>query len=508
MKIINVMAVDDEILALNYIENLMEQEKSPYRLAAKTTNALEAIELFKQLKPTIVIADISMPDMNGITFMQRILKFGIPVRFIFLTAYREFQYIQEALSLGASGYLLKHDLNTEVLFHELDKASESLHIEFQSKSGKKYTQYESNGNFVQGIAVPDMCYPVLGNKEVILYIPPKEAIRCMNFTQYQMIDYVEIEDVKDNWFTLLVYVKNTYSYTALREEIKILGREIQQIFKEHAACTVSIGFSLTPCTKIQKETVFEKLGELVKQHFFYGTERLLYLSETEIKSCDHTITQAEADKLFSALYRGEEVEEQLNKIFSKIEGNMRSFDALVFMLTSGMNRIRGELHMPSLFEQYHMGVLNKDKWYDFASVKGWFLEQFRLLKNELSVCGQGDGASKARKAQLMIERKYAQDISVESAAEELGISGVYLIKIFKQHTGTTFTEYLTEYRMKIAKQLILEKRYKTYDLAQKVGYHSGQYFSTVFKKYTGCTPQEYRRKAKTHLGGRDDFETN
>ena len=158
MRPISVMAVDDEILALDYIEKLIAWEQTNYRLAAKATSAGEAVRLFQKLKPTIMLVDISMPDKNGINLMQEILDFGIPVKFIFLTAYREFQYVQEALRMGASGYVLKHDLQAETLLHELDRAVASLSMELKiegaRKVGKRPNASNSSLRFVPGQCLP------------------------------------------------------------------------------------------------------------------------------------------------------------------------------------------------------------------------------------------------------------------------------------------------------------------------------------------------------------------
>lgn len=495
MRTINIMAVDDEVLALDYIEHLIPWDQTPYRLVAKATDAREAVRLFQKLKPTIMIVDISMPDKDGIALMREILKFGIPVKFIFLTAYREFQYVQEALRLGASGYVLKHDLQGEMLLRELDKAAASLSMELKNRDlhNDKERDYQ---HLVPGVVCPDRLYPVIGEGDLELFAPPVEPIRCMDFSRYQVVDYVEIADVVKNQFFLNIYLKSVYRYGVLSEELKRLSQDIQQIFKEYMGVSVSIAFSLRPCEKGRKKEFYQRLERLIEQRFFLGAGQLMYLQEEPEKMHGEGVPQEEIDQLFSNLRKGREINEALKSSFQKVKGSMADFDALVRMLVTGINWQRTELGMPSLYELDQMGVLNRELWRDYKGVEMWFLDQFQLLSRERIIHNQGEGASRARQAVRLIEQKYDQDLSVECIAEALGISGVYLIKIFKQDTEKTITEYLTEYRMEMAKKLILEKRWKIYDLAQRVGYHSAQYFSTVFKKYAGMTPQEYRNQNK------------
>lgn len=496
MRTVKVMAVDDEILALDYIERLLPWEKTQYRLIAKAADAREAVRLFQRLKPTIMIVDISMPNKNGITLMKEILEFGIPVKFIFLTAYREFQYVQEALRLGASGYVLKHDLQAEMLLHELDKAAASLSMELKNRDLQVNRESGYHRQLIAGVVSPDRLYPVIGNGDLEVYAPPAEPVRCMDFSLYQAIDYVEIADTAKNKFFLSVYLKDVYRYAVLSEELRRLSREIQQIFKEYTSRSVSIAFAFTPCGQYQKKETLQRLESLIEQRFFLGVEQTLYLEENRGELLGEPVPPGEVDQLFEKLRKGREPEKTLKEVFQRAKGSVAGFDALVRMLVAGINRQRAELGMPSLYELDQMGVLNRELWRDFQGVQTWFLDQFQLLSKELSVHNQGESSSKARQAVHYIERSYDQDIGVESIAAHLGISGVYLIKIFKQETGKTVTEYLTEYRMEVAKKLILEKRWKIYDLAQRVGYHSAQYFSTVFKKYTGLTPQEYRGQNK------------
>ena len=62
--------------------------------------------------------------------------------------------------------------------------------------------------------------------------------------------------------------------------------------------------------------------------------------------------------------------------------------------------------------------------------------------------------------------------------------------------GKNFVEYLNELRIEKAKELLKDVRYKTYEVAEKVGIPDAHYFSRLFKKYVGMTPTEYREQTK------------
>ncbi len=96
-----------------------------------------------------------------------------------------------------------------------------------------------------------------------------------------------------------------------------------------------------------------------------------------------------------------------------------------------------------------------------------------------------------KEAVKYIEAHYAGDVLVEKAAREQYISASHLMHLFKEELGITFNEYLIKYRMKMSKSLLLDPRYKIYEVSEMVGYKNVKYFSQTFKKIVGVTPREY-----------------
>lgn len=96
------------------------------------------------------------------------------------------------------------------------------------------------------------------------------------------------------------------------------------------------------------------------------------------------------------------------------------------------------------------------------------------------------------KAKKWVEDKCREDLSMEQAADYVGLSPFYFSKLFKQHVGETFIDYLTGLRIKKAKELIEAGELSLKEICYEVGYHDPNYFSRVFKKVTGMSPKEYR----------------
>lgn len=99
-----------------------------------------------------------------------------------------------------------------------------------------------------------------------------------------------------------------------------------------------------------------------------------------------------------------------------------------------------------------------------------------------------------QKAADYIKLNYSEKISIKEIADQLYLSTNYLSELFKKHTGKTISEYLTEYRLEKACQLLDHAEYRVGDVSGMVGIHDGRYFSNMFKKKYGMTPTEYRNR--------------
>ena len=92
----------------------------------------------------------------------------------------------------------------------------------------------------------------------------------------------------------------------------------------------------------------------------------------------------------------------------------------------------------------------------------------------------------------IISNEYSEDIKLTSVAERVYLSPSYLSTQFKKITGQSFVKYLTDYRMKKAKQLLKTTDEKIGVISQMVGYQCVSYFCLIFKNHFDITPLEYR----------------
>ena len=88
------------------------------------------------------------------------------------------------------------------------------------------------------------------------------------------------------------------------------------------------------------------------------------------------------------------------------------------------------------------------------------------------------------------------DLSLNEVAGQANLSPSHFSTVFSQETGQTFKQYLTEVRIKRAKELLRSSTLRSFEIAYQIGYSDPHYFSYVFRKHTGLSPKEYRLQAQ------------
>lgn len=97
-------------------------------------------------------------------------------------------------------------------------------------------------------------------------------------------------------------------------------------------------------------------------------------------------------------------------------------------------------------------------------------------------------------AKAYIESNFHRDITLEEVSRTINISPYYFSRMFKEETNVTFIEYVTEERIKRAKQLLEDRQLSIKEVCLESGYGDPNYFSRIFKKAEGVTPTEYRER--------------
>src|SRR5690625_2568499 len=122
-----VLLVEDEVFVRESLRTLINWEDEGFRVIGEANNGVEAFELIEELQPDLVMCDILMPEMDGIRLLRKVRERGWNNLFLMLTAHTEFDYVREAIELGASNYILKLSMTVESLEKKLKKIEQELH---------------------------------------------------------------------------------------------------------------------------------------------------------------------------------------------------------------------------------------------------------------------------------------------------------------------------------------------------------------------------------------------
>ncbi|WP_010289032.1 response regulator transcription factor [Kurthia massiliensis] len=117
---VNIMIVDDHLIVREGIRLILETEER-YEVVGEAENGQQALDILQTVTPDVILLDLNMPILDGLNLMKKLQNIGMTVPIIILTTYKEKALLAEAVSLGASSYLLK-DTGREKLFATIDAA--------------------------------------------------------------------------------------------------------------------------------------------------------------------------------------------------------------------------------------------------------------------------------------------------------------------------------------------------------------------------------------------------
>ena len=120
-QMLRVLIVDDEVSARTLVSNLLLQLPE-CTVVGEAANGLQALKKVDELRPNVVLADVVMPEMDGIALASRLRDEYPEIQVIMLTMYSDFSYAVEAMRCGAIDYILKDSYDVQPLMRAMEKA--------------------------------------------------------------------------------------------------------------------------------------------------------------------------------------------------------------------------------------------------------------------------------------------------------------------------------------------------------------------------------------------------
>lgn len=532
MERYKVILVDDEAEVIDMIEKKIHWNDLGFEVAGSATNGVKALELVEKLQPDVVLTDIKMPYMDGLELSRRLNREYPNIYIMLCTGFDEFEYAKEAVHLEIKEYMLKPVNATELsesltnLKHTLDREREEklnvkkLNDYFQEVLPKLQSNFfisliegrvekHDYERFLQAYQV-DMKGPLFGC--VIFHTSENHVPEGMNPLLLSMSVEREIKQrLMDQWNCReFIYMGNTLLILELDAEDKITqitdacDRFCRWAYRiMGAVVTAGIG---TVCDSLYEISLsYERAREAVSYRVLYGTKRAINIGEIVPKEQIKPVQSEESrmQMLFRAIRIGDsaEIERAAHGEMEKLHKNtetMSQYNLATMEIVSGFfkfctdnsldfNKISG--NMQNIYEKVSQ--------MDESSLTAWIVQMSETISEKLKCARNSSARRLIVEAQNIVKERYMEaDISLDEICAVLGVSNSYFSSVLKKEAGKSFISYLTDYRMDIAAEMILNTDEKSYTIAEKVGYLDANYFSYVFKKKFGVSPSKYRASVK------------
>ncbi|WP_339314384.1 response regulator [Paenibacillus sp. FSL M7-0896] len=531
--------VDDEDLILQRLE-LFFQELSlrdkRFHLVGKANNGLEGIEEIVKLKPDIVISDIVMPRMDGISMIEQ-LKLTLPrTQFILLTAYSSFEYAQRAIQANVMEYIVKVPLREADLNRALDKAAGNLNelkkkeAEFQSLNvsvlENKYRVRKQFFNELIRGEIPSHRASDFANRmqfhffqanyccfivEMNRYESFRNAYSAsdQSILRYAITNIIEetvmnggsgvAADLSANRFIGFLSWENHRSDLETEYDCQALGGQIVSHLHQYLNVRVSVAFG-GPHRGWESIKQAYTEGQKVSDDFYYHTEKA-------VKTPMHRFH-----------YHNDRKEEFQQKLAEFLDGLKRkvskdeleqAFADLNQFVTD--HKIHKSIMVPMLRDLYRDITVKFKSGNKLTTEVAEFPIECMSFREQLAYIGDFTydyvhAGQLLHRAEIMsaiqfIEHNLKQRLTLEAIAEEVNLAPSYFSSLFKKTMNEGVITYINRKKIQLALELLNVRDYSILELCEEVGIVNEGYFCKLFKEYTGDTPKQYRIKMTRYESG-------
>lgn len=510
----NVLIVDDEPMIREGLTTLIPWTSYGFKVIDSASNGKEALEKYHHNHFNLIIADIRMPEMNGITLIETIRQTDKDVHFIILSGYADFEYAKKAISARVTGYLLK-PVDEDELVEYLEKLKMKLDQQ-QSLNQLKISNHTFLKNkFILSLLHEESSVYEYEDLDQWQLTSKEYQIMLLKFLSSNNIDMEEIKQalaqsfepdrgalfINDSTIGMIIkdIPKTPESYQYLFETIKKLVHVNDSIISMSEVVT-----SIADLPNAYKQAM-----ELLDNHFYYEEKAFLskdskpFIARQQVRMESEenyeALLNSYAEKIYFAIDIASQkgIEERLIEMAQLLVNEGCAEDEIkryyFRMISTVLNKCSAEKpEIQSVLSEVSEGMMDIYKQVNLSQLIKYIEKLFTKIMSSLEY---GDQHDRMKRLEDFILRNYHKHLKLEMLAEIFNYNSAYLGKLFKNHTGEYFNTYLDKVRIENAKKL-LNKGLKVYQVAEQVGFTNVDYFHNKFKKYVGASPSTYRKKVK------------
>ena len=528
--LLKVFLVEDETVIREGLRDRMPWDQFGYRFVGEAADGEMALPLIRKTMPDVLITDIKMPFMDGLSLSKIISKEFPKMKIIIISGYDDFEYARQAIEVGVDQYLLKPVTKMKlknVLLElkekiEQDQEQEDYRTQFQNEI-QEYEQF-SRRRFMEKILEGELSVKEIydeaqrqsieitaaGYNLLFLYLQEKNKEKMAGFLRKQ--DEVLHYFLRYPQYLLFRWNVNSYGVLIKGEmsQLEELTDQCVEFVKKTCGSEEQLEWYVAAGKPVERLSRLSQCYQGVNHNFAYRfmVPGLHVLTEETLGSYVNAQGENRLDGVDSSQLNPEIIKDFLTKGSSgEIQEFVQSYlQNMSKALESRMFRDYVVLHIRFTTIMYleSIGVSKEEysqkiegKYQDMnikaSQVGAYFVDILRAAVDIRDAKSKSQGTSAMKKVLDFIDQNcYNENFSLNDVAEAVNMSANYLSATFSQSMQKTFVEYVTGKRMERAKKLLRETDRSSGEIAQEVGYKDPHYFSYVFKKNQGCSPREYR----------------
>ncbi len=512
-----VYLVEDEITTREGIRDNVDWKAAGFELCGESADGEIALPQIEAIQPDVLVTDIRMPFMDGLQLCRIIREHMAWMKIIIISGYSDFEYAQTAIQLGVNEYLLKpisvQDMQA-VLYRvkgALDREKseraylKSLRSQVEDKLSlmrekfllRLVTGGESSISAIEqsqqlGLDILSPYYQVV-LLDVQPNIRPHDYAACEQFDQLVAAMVAANKDVlltkKD--MAVFVLILKGENLEQIEAEGLFLAEMIQEEVQHKTGCKVLYGAGAPQ----------QHLGDLHRSF----VEAMMNVSgsrpeaETaDLQKLDHAVlrryleTGKAAD--FNAFFEQSILPLAEAALQSKLLKRYVMVDILL-AVAQYVSDLGGDAAALIPAVQNEDAFLSKLP--SAERVRAELGQVFAAALAYRDNQAGSDRASLIQKAKDYIDGRFSDSkLSLNEVAAQVNFSPNHFSAVFREETGGTFRDYLTQTRIAQAQKLLRATRLKISEVAYQCGYNDPHYFSVIFRKSTGQRPQQYRSAAR------------
>ncbi len=515
--------VDDEAAIRRGMCNYIPWNDMGFEVVADLEDGKETIEYLQDNDVDVIISDIEMAEITGLELSKYVYNERPNIKMVILSGYKVFEYARKAVEYNVEYYLLKPvnldevkevfgkiktDLDSQktdeefLLLKQKDFAKILLELQEQFFTSMLVGSFFSEEKVIEKSRILELDfksqtpYALLDLK--FGYLSDDEAIYIDNHDERQKLLHSMFGRKNEDIVYYVVSLSNGITKVIAASNCDISEDEFEKKLTSQIEDKCQVVEKLMQIKlEVAIENLFNSLDDFIKHKHTLQMHVEKDSKETKLVKEDYKRLIEKYKLLIEYISDGdfEALDGLIDNIFFEFRNlplyHVKNLVIDMFSLLSTKFMKMGNGLWESVNEKVDYQEIMKK-----GSMDSLKVECKDLLKHAVSVLNsvQND-ASKCivNNAILYIKDNYGDDLSLDVIADKYFLSPAYFSRLFKQYTGSTFTEYLTNIRMEKAKEFLLLGKYKIYEISQMVGYNSEKYFFRVFKQYTGSAPTEYTR---------------